>query len=61
MEESVEPAEVSGVKDEPSIIFTIAAALAFLMIAYLSLMMFAQYSNQWMGGNMNVPGVSRLK
>ncbi len=61
MEESVESAEAGDVKDEPSIIFTIAAVLAFLLIAYGALAMFGQYSNQWMGGNMDVPGLSRLK
>jgi len=61
LEDAADSAGESSSKDEPSIIFTIAAAVAFVMIAYLSLLMFAQYNNHWMGGNMDVPGLSRLK
>jgi len=61
LEDAADSADDANVKDEPSIIFTIAAAVAFLMIAYLSVLMFAQYNNHWMGGNMDVPGLSRLK
>lgn len=49
-----------AVKDEPNIIFTIAAAVAFLTIGFLSFVLFAQYDNHWWKGNVGVPGLHRL-
>ena len=47
-------------KDEPSIIFTIAAVISLLTIGFLSFVLFAQYDNHWMNGNISVPGVTKL-
>ncbi len=47
------------VSQEPSIIFTIAAVLTFVILAYLLWIVVGQYGSQYMGWeNVNVPGVS---
>ena len=59
VQEELEAAELADVpkKDEPSIIFTVAAALAFLSIGFLSFVLFAQFDNHWWNGNISVPGL----
>lgn len=47
-------------KDEPSIIFTVAAVASLIVISYLSFVMFAQFSNHWNGSSISVPGAQKL-
>ncbi len=42
-------------RDEPSILFTLAAVLALLLMAFLSVMLFVQDWNQWKGGDIKLP------
>lgn len=43
---------------EPSIIFTIAACIAFFVMAYFTWMLVGQYCNNYMDKNITVPGLS---
>ncbi len=45
--------------DEGTIIFTIAAVVALLLVAYFALMSFGQYSNQYNDGNVPIPGLTK--
>lgn len=47
-------------KDEPSILFTVAAVASLIVISYLSFVMFAQFSNHWNGSSISVPGAQKL-
>lgn len=43
---------------EPSIIFTIAACIAFFVMAYFAWMLVGQYCNNYLDKNITVPGLS---
>ncbi|MEI7817941.1 MAG: hypothetical protein WCI45_12210 [Desulfuromonadales bacterium] len=45
-------------KQEPSIIFTIAACVAFFVMAYFTWMLVGQYCNNYMDSKIAVPGLS---
>ena len=52
-------AAVGKEKAEPSILFTISAVAALLVVLFGAFMMFAQYSNIWNGTDISVPGLER--
>jgi hypothetical protein len=56
-QEKVQQYSTAG-KQEPSIIFTIAACVAFFVMAYFTWMLVGQYCNNYMDSNISVPGLS---
>ena len=56
-EETLSPATAEDVK-EPSIIFTIAACIAFFAMAYFAWMLVGQYCNNYLDKKISVPGLS---
>jgi hypothetical protein len=56
--ESFDEEETSS--DEPSIIFTLVAVFALIVLGFVFVIMAAQYSNHWMGQNINIPVLSDM-